>query len=369
MIVDAPNGGHPKPQQGFLGAVSREFYSQQFAVPVGPPPAKLAIAVIEPRNYGFGASAEWGKNRDSLVLQWHVGNAPASTSRSKPPQASNESGKESQQEQLERIRRGLARLPVCQSAGTVILLPGWGEDKETLLGYALDFANHGYRVVLVDLRGQGASSGGQVTYGLIERHDIAQLVSALKTRGLVAGKIALVGFSEGATIALDAAADDPDLSAVVAAAPFVSLRTAITGVGRDFMPQLSKMVSDEKLDDALEIADRKTGMNLADSDPTARVGNISAPVLYIAGGSDDVSSAADVRMLAAKTPHARFVELPHYPHVGVYFDVATIGPLTLDLLSEELGKPVEPACIAAPFNAPEDAQYHFKFTFEIKRRK
>src|SRR5699024_8427436 len=106
------------------------------------------------------------------------------------------------------LQKAIPKLAVCRATGTVILLPGWGETKETLLGYALDFANHGYRVVLVDLRGQGQSSGNYVTYGLIEHRDISQLVTALYQRKLVAGKLALVGISEGATIALDTAAAD-----------------------------------------------------------------------------------------------------------------------------------------------------------------
>lgn len=358
-IVDAPNGGHSKPAPGWIGKVARTFYSQQDTVPVGPPPAKLAYAVVPARNYGFSASAEWKKNPKALVLKWRVHNSKIDL-----PKALK--GAAAARYVQHMLQKAVPRLPICPATGTVILLPGWGNDKETLLGYALDFANHGYRVILVDLRGQGESSGKYVTYGLVEHRDIAQLISALYARKQVVGRLALVGFSEGATIALDTAANDVRVDAVVAVAPFVNLKTAIRGVGHDFMPTLSKMVSREKLDKAFEIADKKTGMNLADSNPDSRVADIQAPVLYVAGGKDDISPAAAVRSLAEKTPQARFMEVPGYPHVGLYFGVATVGPPALAALARALGPSPDAVCLKTP--PPKDVRYDFNFSFKVIKR-
>ncbi|MGH8224837.1 MAG: alpha/beta hydrolase [Gammaproteobacteria bacterium] len=359
-IVNAPNGGHPKPASGFLGKVSRTFYSEQYAIPVGPPPARLAFAVIEPRNYGFSASAEWKKKPEALVLKWRIHNTKIDLQKGL-------SGAEAARYLQHMLQEAIPKLPICRATGTVILLPGWGERKETLLGYALDFANHGYRVILVDLRGQGESSGKYVTYGLIEHRDIIQLISALYARKLAVGRLALVGFSEGATIALDTAANDVRVDAVVAVAPFVDLKTAIRGVGHDFMPALSKMVGLQKLDKALGIADKKTGMTLADANPDSRVANIRAPVLYVAGGKDDISPPVAVEALAAKTPHARFVEVPGYPHTGLYFGVAAVGPPTLDALARGLGSSPDTACLQAPL--PQNVRYDFDATITITKRK
>ncbi len=358
-IVNAPNGGHPKPAPGFLGKVSRAFYSEQYAIPVGPPPAKLAFAVIEPRNYGFSAIAKWKKKPKSLVLEWRIHNARIDLPK-------DMSSAEVARYLQHMLQKAVPKLPICRATGTVILLPGWGESKETLLGYALDFANHGYRVILVDLRGQGESSGKYVTYGLVEHRDVTQLISALYARKLVIGRLALVGFSEGATIALDTAANDVRVGAVVAVAPFVNLKTAIRGVGHDFMPSLSKMVSRQKLDEALKIADKKTGLNLADSNPDLRVANIRAPVLYVAGGKDDISPAAAVRSLAGKTPQARFLEVPGYPHIGLYFGVAAVGPPALDALAGALSPSPDTACLKTPL--PKDVRYDFKTTVTLTKR-
>lgn len=356
MIVDAPNNGHPKPQPGLLGRISREFYSQQFTVPVGPPPAKLAVAVIEPRNYGFSARVKSPEGSNQYLGEWQVQNAPDDAFKNFDPKRPF----------LQRLETGLERLPACKPAGTVILLPGWGETKETLIGYALDFASHGYRAVLVDLRGQGKSSGKYVTYGLIEQHDIRQLISALETRRKITGKLALVGLSDGATIALDAAAEDTRVNAVVAITPFVSLPTAIRNVGNDYAPLLSDLISNKKITKALGVADRKTGVDLVQSNPSSRVGNIKATVLYIAGGSDNIAPPDAVRQLYTMTPDARFTVLPEYPHSGLYFSVAKVAPLALGALEKELGTGGDPSCLHTSPGAPEYARYRLKFKLKYK---
>ncbi|MGH8274506.1 MAG: alpha/beta hydrolase [Gammaproteobacteria bacterium] len=366
MIVAAPNEQHSGSNDVMLEKVAGTLYVKRFEVPVGPPSAKLAAAVIAPRNYGFSASAKWKKNPRSLTLKWRIHNNVESASGSKSGQARSLTGAKADQYLQNMLRKAIPKLPICRATGTVILLPGWGEPKETLLGYALAFASHGYRVVLVDLRGQGKSSGKYVTYGLIEHRDIAQLISALYARKLVVGKLALVGVSEGATIALDTAAADSRVDAVVAIAPFVNLRTAIRGVANVFMPNMSKAVSKQKLTHALAIADARVGMNLAEANPISRVGNIRAPVLYVAGGKDHIAPAADVRKLAAKTPHARFVELPRYPHPALYFGVSKVAPPALAALAQALGPSTDPSCLQTP--PPKDASYDFKFAFKLSKR-
>ncbi len=366
MIVTAPNqqGSH----SDLLGQVAAPLYIDQFKVAVGPPPATLALAVVAPRNYGFSASEKWKKNREALVLKWRIRAHAAGESgnKSEGENTKNLTGAKAFQYMRRMLEQAIPKLPICPATGTVILLPGWGETKETLIGLALDFANHGYRVVLVDLRGQGESTGKYVTYGLIEHRDISQVISALYDRNLVVGKLALVGVSEGATVALDTAAADPRVGAVVAVAPFVNLKTAIRGVGNFYIPTISKAVSKEKLAQALVIADQRVGMNLANADPSSRVGNIEAPVLYIAGGKDKIAPATAVKALAGKTPSANFLEIPRYPHIALYFGVAKVGPPTLDALSKVMGLSPDPACLAQP--PPKNVHYDFPFTFTLTKR-
>ncbi len=350
IITDAPNGGHPKPFPGMDGKIARMLYTQRFKVTVGPPPATLAAALIAPRNYGFSSSDKPGDKAGTRVSQWYFGNAPWKA-------VKHDSLFDWQF--MDRLHRSLDALPYCTPAGTVIVLPGWGTPKELRLGFALDFANHGYRVVLVDLRGQGDSSGKYVTFGLIEHEDITQLITALEARGMIVGKLALFGISEGAVTALDTAAEDPRVDSVIAVAPFTSFHTAMRGVGHDFLPLVSDLVDNRKLEKALKIADKKTGLNLDRSDPQSRVGRIKAPVLYIAGGDDDVAPAAGVKSLAEATPHARYIELARYTHLDSALATARVAPLAIKDLQTTVGKSPDPGCLHGPLDASKSNRYGF----------
>jgi pimeloyl-ACP methyl ester carboxylesterase len=317
----------------------------------------LAAAIIAPRNYGFSATDKPGESANMRITRWRFANAPKSTLKHDSI---------SDADFLARIHRNLEKLPYCTPTGTVILLPGWSIAKEFRLGYALDFANHGYRVILVDLRGQGDSSGRYVSFGLIEHEDITQLITALEARGLIAGKLALFGISEGAVIALDTAAEDPRVDAVIAVAPFTSFTTAIRGVGNDFLPLLSNLISRKKLKQGLRLADKRTGLNLAASDPRQRVAHIRAPVLYIAGGDDNIAPPSGVKSLAAATPHARYIELAHYTHLDLAFATGRVAPLALQALHNTLGKSPDSRCLHGPLNASKENRYGFTVTLKYK---
>lgn len=357
IITGPPNGGHPRPFPGEDGKIARMLYSQRFKVTVGPPPATLAAAIIAPRNYGFNSSDKPGSEPGTRVTHWYFGNAPWKA-------VKHDELFDAQF--MARLHRSLEKLPYCSPAGTVIVLPGWGTPKELRLGYALDFANHGYRVVLVDLRGQGDSSGKHVTFGLIEHEDVTQLITALEARGMITGKLALFGISEGAVTALDTAAEDPRVDSVIAVAPFTSFDTAMRGVGHDFLPLVSDLVSKRKLAKALVMADKKTGLNLADSDPQSRVHSIHAPVLYIAGGADDVAPASGVKSLAAATPHARYMVLARYTHLDSALATARVAPLAIKALEKTLGQRPDHGCLHGPLDASRSNRYGFRVDITYK---
>lgn len=360
LITDAPNGGHPEPFPGVMGKIARSFYSEQFKVTVGPPAATLSAAIIAPRNYDFSVSDQPGDEPDQRVVKWRVGPEHKHT------RAVDKLDGRQVDRMLHNLQAALAQLPYCTPAGTIIILPGWGVSKEMRLGSALDFANHGYRVVLVDLRGQGDSSGKHIGYGLIEHQDIIQLITALEARGMIAGRLALFGVSVGAVTALDTAAADSRVDAVVAVAPFTSFATAARGVGNDFAPLLSDLVSKQKLDKAIRLADKRTGLRLAAADPLPRVHRIRAKVLYVAGGDDDIAPADGVRALAAATPDARYVEFDRHTHMDTALAIDRLVPHALATLHETLGASPDPGCLKRPL--PAALAKHYEFTVSVKYR-
>src|SRR5882757_3939647 len=83
----------------------------------------------------------------------------------------------------------------------------------------------GYIVVMMDSRAHGASEGAMATYGWLERNDTRFIVEALESSEYPRHLFAL-GESMGAGIALQSAAVEPRIEAVVAEASFANIREA-----------------------------------------------------------------------------------------------------------------------------------------------
>jgi len=84
-----------------------------------------------------------------------------------------------------------------------------------MLDIARGLTEHGYNVLMFDLRGHGESGEGRLTGGYYERRDVLGAISYIKGRGILSRHIGLLGFSMGAAASLLAAAEDAELPASV----------------------------------------------------------------------------------------------------------------------------------------------------------
>jgi fermentation-respiration switch protein FrsA (DUF1100 family) len=110
--------------------------------------------------------------------------------------------------------------------GTIIYLHGVGESKIAALPMAKLLHDHGFHIFLYDARRHGDSGGTFCTYGFYEKHDASMIITWLLRRTDVSvGSIGLFGASMGAAVALQAAALDSRVRAVVAESTFASLRS------------------------------------------------------------------------------------------------------------------------------------------------
>ncbi len=105
----------------------------------------------------------------------------------------------------------------------VVLVHGLGGNRASLLPDAEVMARHGYGVLLYDARAHGESGGNAATWGSTEASDIAAAVSFVRSHS-GAQRVALLGFSVGASAVTRAAADDPSIAAVILYATWPSLR-------------------------------------------------------------------------------------------------------------------------------------------------
>lgn len=201
------------------------------------------------------------------------------------------------------ILRGWLAIPVAKVNDSpvdwVMLLHGSGDNRVGTIG-AADFLLHaGYAVTMMDSRAQGESGGEQATFGWTERDDVRSIIDALESQHRVRHLYAL-GISMGAGIALQAAAYDSRIEAVVAEAPFASLREASydyvsfrhgTWLGESILwPAAAAGVS------AMEKAG---GFDVDANSPEASVRKRPFPILLIADGEDDNLPARHVKLIFA----------------------------------------------------------------------
>ena len=213
---------------------------------------------------------------------------------------------------------------VPPAKGTILLLPGYGMPKAALLPYSTALAAKGYRAVLVDLRAQGESTGAHLGYGKQEARDLVQVLHYLRQHGFLAGKVGLLGISYGAAVALDTAAVDDQIRAVVAVAPFARVDPTIRRFLDMSDPQQATTISPRLLRQAIKRAGRLVGYPLTEADPMRAVSAIRAPVLYLAGAKDPVAPLRDVQALASKTPHSQIIIEAQKNHLTLTSDVPLI---------------------------------------------
>ncbi len=104
-----------------------------------------------------------------------------------------------------------------QNGAAVILLHGYGGNRVEMLERAKVVAHHGYGVLLYDLRAHGESGGRMRTYGWVDPDDVTAALAFLQDQDEInGGKIGILGFSIGGQIALRAAAQTGQISAVIA---------------------------------------------------------------------------------------------------------------------------------------------------------
>lgn len=168
----------------------------------------------------------------------------------------------------------------------VLLFHGIADDRTGTLGPAEFLLLHGYSVVMMDSRAQGKSGGKMATYGWKERYDTVAVSNALYATERVRHLFAL-GISMGAAIALQSAAVEPRIEAVVAEDPFANLReVSYDYAGMHFSPLLGKTLFRPAVMVAMHFVKEEGGFNPDDVSPEKAVAQRPFAVLLICGTAD-----------------------------------------------------------------------------------
>ena len=202
--------------------------------------------------------------------------------------------------------------------GTVFVLHGIRSGRQWMRGWGEMLRDAGLRAVLVDLRGHGRSTGDYMSYGVVEARDLSQVLDALEKRGLVAGKVGAMGTSYGAATALEWAGVDPRVTAVVAVAPFMTLRAVVPGYTPVPLPA-------SFVDRCIDEAGARAGFDPDLASPLAAIGKTRAPVLLIHGRADErIPFSHSEQLAAAAQGHAELVLVPGARHESIMNDVTGV---------------------------------------------
>jgi pimeloyl-ACP methyl ester carboxylesterase len=227
-----------------------------------------------------------------------------------------------------------------------VVLHGYADAKEDMMHWALCLAQTGYRVVLVDLRGHGRSTGKWIGYGTFETRDLEQLMDDLQKKGLTTGPVGLLGISYGASVGLQLAGHDRRIGAVVAIEPFSDPRRSVVEFAHAVVPSLVEGWTDRDFATAEDRACRLANFSWADANVLKSVQQGTAPILYVYATHDRWISPENTRVLAANThsPHAVMTvtfsgENGLEDHVLLSWTLDPVSPEVVKWLDECLLKP------------------------------
>lgn len=214
------------------------------------------------------------------------------------------------------VRLSGTYLEVPSAHGAVVLVHGFKTDRSEMTEYARFIRDAGYSVLLYDGRGCGASDG-VFGVGATEDRDVIGAVSYLRSRaGAGSDRIAVLGISLGAGVALLAAARDERIRAVVADSTWVDERVQLSRMSTIPLGPLALPV----LPYEPALVDALIGGRLEDARPIDLVDRIAPRPLLLIHALDDGNATtpfADAeRLFSRARPPKELWRVPSGGHAG-----------------------------------------------------
>lgn len=206
----------------------------------------------------------------------------------------------------------------------VLVFHGVADNRVGTLGQAQLLLQAGYSVVMMDARAHGESDGAMATYGWLERNDSKAVVDALEATEHLRHVFAL-GESMGAGLALQSAAVDPRIEAVVAEAPFASLREASYDyAGLQRYPLLGMTLLAPGAWTMLYHGELTAGFPAGEVSPEKAVAAAPFPVLLICDAEDTVLPCRHTKRIyaAARGPKQMWVVARAFHTAGLGYEPA-----------------------------------------------
>jgi fermentation-respiration switch protein FrsA (DUF1100 family) len=170
-----------------------------------------------------------------------------------------------------------------KSKGTIVYLHGVGDCKIDGIPFARALFDRGFNIFLFDSRAHGDSEGYYCTYGFYEKYDVVTIITSLQSRaGTAVGKIGLFGTSMGGAVAVQAAAIDPRIAAVVTEGSFMTLRSIFV----DYQRRIIKLPWHFLRNIALLQSQRMANFKARLVSPLDDIKRVHVPILIVHGQKD-----------------------------------------------------------------------------------
>jgi dipeptidyl aminopeptidase/acylaminoacyl peptidase len=205
---------------------------------------------------------------------------------------------------------------------TILVLHGIRSNKTDMLTVGKKLAAADHRVVLVDSRGHGLSTGDWLGYGSLEARDLQQVLDELDRQRLLVGSIGVYGASYGGATAIILAGRDPRVKAVVVVTTFSSLEDQVGYYARnhgsaDWLRRASPWV----IRLAVQRAGKRGQFDPDEASPVTAITKTDANVLLFHGKADNViPTVHSERVHAAAPVHSELVLLDDEDHDTIFHD-------------------------------------------------
>jgi pimeloyl-ACP methyl ester carboxylesterase len=214
-------------------------------------------------------------------------------------------------------------LPGRSDAPYLIVVHGIGGQRtaDDALPLAARLVALDYNVLLFDLRAHGTSEGSRVSGGFFERDDALGAYDFLIARGAQPGRVAFIGRSMGAGIAIMAAAREPGIAALVADTPFADIQDFIAQETARKTP-IPRFVVPVFLPAAGLFASAVYGIDLGELKPVADVARLAFPVLVIHGEADRRIPVSQGRRVYERAPEGSTLwTVPGLDHLDAFSEL------------------------------------------------
>ncbi len=196
------------------------------------------------------------------------------------------------------------------SRPTILFLHGKGGSAAEWEPDAVRALARGYNVLLTDLRGHGESGGDFVTYGLLEKEDIANALESARQRySLDPERIGIHSCSAGSAVALEFAANRPAVRAIWLESPFAEPRemarhylSVFTGVPSFLLGLTARWAVARAVARVQRELPAGSGRGFDEVSPLRAVARVRAPVLLVFGTRDRLVPPRFVERLAEALP-------------------------------------------------------------------